>query len=213
MRLFLKIFYYLLYHPFATLYDLVASIVSFGQWTNWIESVVPFVTGDTVLEIGFGPGHLQEMLSKPGRTNLGVDASQQMVRIAYRRMSKSGYPPHLSRAFSQKLPFPNNSFTSVVITFPSEYIYSRETLSEVMRVLDQSGRLILLPAVWIKPDSLNSKFSQFLFRSTRQVPKWNEHWLEPFLEVGFNLNSINWINQKSSRVLVLVLQKNNSKSL
>lgn len=207
MRLILKVFYYLLYHPFAIFYDLVAWIVSFGQWNNWIESVVPHITGNIVLEIGFGPGHLQESIKTPERDVFGIDASLQMVRIAYRRLLKTGQTANLARAMSQKLPFPNTTFKSIVITFPSEYIYSQETLSEVMRVLDQSGKLILLPAVWIKPDSLKSKFSQFLFKSTQQIPKGNNQWLVPFLDAGFELKSENWINHTSSSVLVLIFEK------
>src|SRR5689334_21291852 len=62
MRALLHIFFYLLYHPFAAAYDLVASTVSLGRWKDWILSVIPFLEGNQILEIGHGPGHLQRVL-------------------------------------------------------------------------------------------------------------------------------------------------------
>src|SRR5687767_6312726 len=39
MRRFMRVFFHLLYHPFAFTYDLVAAVVSFGQWKNWGRSI------------------------------------------------------------------------------------------------------------------------------------------------------------------------------
>ena len=50
--------YYLLYHHFAWTYDLVADIVSLGQWKDWVRTALPYLDG-CVLELGYGPGHLQ----------------------------------------------------------------------------------------------------------------------------------------------------------
>ena len=55
----LRTFFKLLYHQFSWTYDWVASIVSLGEWQNWVSSVLPYIIGPNVLEIGFGPGHLQ----------------------------------------------------------------------------------------------------------------------------------------------------------
>ena len=52
---FLGFFFHLLYHPFAWAYDLIAWTVSLGRWKDWVESVVPFIKGMRVLELGHGP--------------------------------------------------------------------------------------------------------------------------------------------------------------
>ena len=58
----MRVFFHLLYHPFAFTYDLVAAVVSFGQWKNWGQSILPFIDGTRILELGHGPGHLQRFL-------------------------------------------------------------------------------------------------------------------------------------------------------
>ena len=71
MRTFMRFVFYLLYHPFAFAYDLVAAAVSLGRWKKWVLSVVPFLEGNQILEIGHGPGHLQSAL-------LGQDPSLKL---------------------------------------------------------------------------------------------------------------------------------------
>ena len=61
MQTLLRIFFQLLYHPFAWAYDLVAGLVSLGRWKSWVLCGLPLLAG-RVLEIGFGPGHLQAAL-------------------------------------------------------------------------------------------------------------------------------------------------------
>ena len=34
-------------------------LVSLGRWDDWIQTVIPYVRGLSILEIGHGPGHLQ----------------------------------------------------------------------------------------------------------------------------------------------------------
>lgn len=43
IRTFMRVFFHLLYHPFAFTYDLVAAVVSFGQWKNWGQSILPLL--------------------------------------------------------------------------------------------------------------------------------------------------------------------------
>src|SRR5829696_5663227 len=89
MRTLLRIFFYLLYHPFAFTYDLVAATVSLGRWKDWVLSVVPFVEGNRILEIGHGPGHLQRVLLSRNLFTVGIDESAPMGRLARRNLTRS----------------------------------------------------------------------------------------------------------------------------
>ena len=60
----LKTFFYLLYHRFAWAYDFVATAVSVGMWNEWVLSIIPYLEGPKVLELGHGPGHLLLTLKK-----------------------------------------------------------------------------------------------------------------------------------------------------
>jgi ubiquinone/menaquinone biosynthesis C-methylase UbiE len=140
--------YYLLYHHFAWTYDLVADIVSLGQWKDWVRTALPYLNG-RVLELGYGPGHLQQSLHARGQISFGVDESRFMARQAGRRLKRAGADLRFVRGLAQALPFPDAAFDTIVATFPAEYIFSKSTLDEAYRVLTPQGRLVILPMAWL----------------------------------------------------------------
>jgi ubiquinone/menaquinone biosynthesis C-methylase UbiE len=89
MKSILRLFFRLLYHQFAFAYDLVAAAVSFNRWKDWVVSVIPFIEGNRVLEIGHGPGHLQRILLSLDLMAIGIDESAQMGRLAKRNLTLS----------------------------------------------------------------------------------------------------------------------------
>ena len=86
---FMRLFFHLLYHSFAFTYDLVAAAVSFGDWKNWVYSILPFINGPRLLELGHGPGHLQRLLRDRGLDAVAIDESTQMGRIAKHRLGST----------------------------------------------------------------------------------------------------------------------------
>ena len=153
MKIIFGIFFRLLYHQLSWSYDFIAALVSAGKWRQWVTSVSPLLQGPRILELGFGPGHLQVEITKAGYEGFGIDESKQMVRLASLRIAKVcptdakiGYAhyPVLSRAVAQHLPFQTNFFDTVVSTFPSPYIFDPASLSEIYRVLNKDGKLIVL---------------------------------------------------------------------
>jgi len=145
LLLLLRPIYYLLYHQFAWAYDFVASLVSLGQWQDWVRTALPYLDG-RVLEIGFGPGHLQVEMQGRGLRPFGIDESRFMARQASRRMKKAGADPRLARGLAQALPYPAGTFDAAAATFPAEYIFDPRTLDEVHRVLAPGGTFVILPS-------------------------------------------------------------------
>jgi len=208
--LLLRPIYYLLYHQFAWAYDFVASLVSLGQWQDWVRTTLPYLDG-RVLEIGFGPGHLQMEMETHGLHPFGVDESRFMARQASRRLKKAGMEPHLARGLAQALPYPSGAFDAVAATFPAEYIFDPRTLDEVQRVLAPGGKFILLPMAWITGLRPLERFVAWLMRLSGEVPGEPGHLLpvvrERFAAAGFDVRK-ETVDLPRSRVLVIVATKN-----
>jgi ubiquinone/menaquinone biosynthesis C-methylase UbiE len=167
---------------------------------------MPYLSGPRTLEIGFGPGHLQAELSQKGINPIGLDESRQMVRIARRRILKSGAQANLVRGDALLLPFAEKSFHQVVMTFPAEFILQQATLIEIRRVLVDEGMVILLPMAWITGRTPLERAVAGFTRLIGESPQWHEESLEPLKNAGFN---VDWemIDLRSSRVLVIRMVK------
>jgi len=204
----LRLFFRLLYHELAFTYDLVAAAVSFNRWQDWVMSVIPFLEGKRILEIGHGPGHLQRILLSLGLSAVGIDESAQMGRLAKRRTRGAA---RLTRGLAQYLPFSDNSFDTVFATFPAEYIFDPRTLTEAERVLAKEGRFVILPGAVITGRGGLDRFMAWLFRITGETPPnlseiLHERSKEPFAKAGFHVE-IHEISVKSSLVFILLATK------
>ena len=227
MRAFLRFFFYLLYHPFAFTYDLVAAIVSLGRWQEWVLSVIPFIDGTRVLEIGHGPGHLQRVLLSRGLLAVGIDESAPMGRLAQKNLKRAfkGYPTrpsssaqqdhdpkyNLTRGLAQHLPFPGEYFDTVVATFPARYIFEAITLEEAFRVLHPGGRFVILPGASILGRGLMDRVMALIFRITGETPPniaeiLLERSRESFSQANF-IVQMHELDIKSSRVFIMVATK------
>lgn len=200
-----RTFFHLLYHQFAWTYDLVAALVSLGRWQAWVRSGLPYLDG-RVLEIGFGPGHLQLSLRDRGQTVFGLDESRQMASQARRRLRRRGFPVNLTRGYAQKIPFLKSSFNSVVATFPTEYIFELPALQEIRRVLAPGGKLVLVPTAWITGTGLLERLTAWLFTVTGQTTAL-EASLQPMQacirSAGFEVHH-ELVDLEGSRVLILL---------
>ena len=212
MRLLFLLFrpvYYLLYHQLAWTYDFVASIVSLGHWQDWVHSALPYLNG-RVLEIGFGPGHLQQFMYGNNLLVFGLDESPQMARQASRRLRKQGGISRLSRGYAQNIPFTGGTFDSVVSTFPSDYIFDPLTLKEIKRVLTPAGRLIILPMAWITGKRPLERLAAWLFRVSGEAPgkpgPLSSTLRDQFLPLGFDVRGEN-VELKASQVQVIIVEK------
>lgn len=233
MKSILRLFFRLLYHEFAFAYDLVAATVSFNRWKDWVMSVIPFIEGNRILEIGHGPGHLQRALLSQNLFAVGIDKSAQMGRLAKRNLarqtfsssflksqvpSKSLNSPYLhqpqrdytqmdlTRGLAQQLPFPGESFDTIVATFPAEYITDPGTLAEVKRCLSNGGVFIVLPVAWPR-----NRLLVWLFKATHQAPSETLEMIksklrEPFASAGFE-TEVRSLDVQSGILLIVLARK------
>ena len=185
-------------------------------------SVIPFIEGNRILEIGHGPGHLQRILRSRSLFAVGIDESAQMGRLAKRNLTRqssslglsqqANFPSpsqydytqiRLTRGIGQQLPFRDESFETVIATFPTEYITDPATLAEVKRCLSKRGKFIVLPVAWPK-----NRLLDWLFKVTNQSPTEamevvKSRLREPFVHAGF-VTEIQTVDVQSSTLLIVL---------
>ena len=153
----------LLYNEMAWSYDIVSWLVSLGEWRTWQFAALDFVEGERVLELAHGTGHLLLEMHRRGLPVIGLDFSPAMGRIARRRLQKAGIELPIIRATALTLPFMENSFDTVVATFPTEYIFEPETLQAVRRVLVPQGRLVIVLGGGLKGQGVLERLIKWVY--------------------------------------------------
>ena len=117
--------------------------VLFGGGRQWVCS---HARGE-VLEVAIGTGRNLPFYPKEVRLT-GVDLSPAMLEVARARARELGVEADLLVGDAQALPFPDESFDTVVITLSLCTIPDdREAVAEASRVLRPGGRLLLLEHV------------------------------------------------------------------
>jgi ubiquinone/menaquinone biosynthesis C-methylase UbiE len=203
---FFRSFFKLLYHQFAWTYDFVASVVSDGNWGKWTQSVVPYLAGPVVLEIGFGPGHLLLSLQQKNITAIGLDESPQMAHLARKRLISHSCQASLVRGDALKLPFARDCINQVVMTFPAEYVLKPNTLLEIRRVLVSGGSALVLPFAWITGRKPMERLLAWVNRITGEAPAWKPAFVDPLRGYGFD---VSWqeISFPNSKIVLIQLIK------
>ena len=145
-RWLIKLGFHLLYNQMAFTYDTVAWLVSFGQWAAWRRLALQYLQSGPVLELAYGTGGLFVDMSTAQLRPIGIDISPYMARLASRRLHRQSLPAPLCRAEAQHLPFPDDHFSNIVATFPTNYIFEPETVAEIHRLLktEPAGRLVIV---------------------------------------------------------------------
>jgi ubiquinone/menaquinone biosynthesis C-methylase UbiE len=185
LQKFLKVFFHNLYNRFAFLYDAVAWLSSMGQWRKWVRTAQTNLKSGVILEMGHGPGHLLFDLKQADISIIGLDPSRAMNRMAQHRLKSAGYDGEIVRGVAQSLPFAKGAFSTIVSTFPSEYIFDPDTLTEAHRVLAMDGEMIIVGLVEITGTSIPDRFARWLYTITGQSGSVPHGWEEFLLDHGF----------------------------
>lgn len=131
------------YNWMAKGYD--AFMVIFPLWKKWIKKVIPHIKGDKILEVSFGSGYLMSKYASDKHEIYGIDYNEKMLEITKNKIKKLSIDAKLSQGNVEKLPFPDNTFDTVINTMAfTGYPDGDKAMSELNRVLKPEGRLLLV---------------------------------------------------------------------
>ena len=80
------------YTAFAEVYDAFMDNIPYGEWADYVQSLLTEygVRDGLVLELGSGTGNLTELLASMGYDMIGVDCSGDMLGTAMEKREASG---------------------------------------------------------------------------------------------------------------------------
>jgi demethylmenaquinone methyltransferase/2-methoxy-6-polyprenyl-1,4-benzoquinol methylase len=124
-------------------YDRTNTVLSGGNAVLWRAAMVRAVApaaGERILDIAAGTGTSSAALQKHGARVVALDFSPGMVAEGRRRHKKIEF----IEGDAEKLPFGDNEFDAVTISFGLRNIANpKAALSEMYRVLKPGGRLVI----------------------------------------------------------------------
>ncbi len=137
-----------LFDPLPRRYDLLASLLSFGQDGRWRSTIVEQVAAadpSSVLDVACGPCAVTRRLAKRTSARIvGLDLTEAMLREGQRNMQRAhlGHRVALVRGRGEQLPFADASFDALTFTYLLRYVEDPQaTLRELARVVRPGGRI------------------------------------------------------------------------
>jgi ubiquinone/menaquinone biosynthesis C-methylase UbiE len=179
------------------------------------QNALALKSGESVLEIGFGPGRgLVDFANQVGESGkvCGLDISEGMVKVAQERLEKEHLASRaeLTVGDGRHLPYGDDSFDAVFMSFTLELFDLTDiptVLQQCKRVLRSGGRLGVV-TMFAKDGAhglqdlykwLHRHFPHAIDCQPIQADKFIE-------EAGFKINSREEMNIWSLPVLILVAE-------
>ena len=124
-------------------YDRMNNVLSAGNAVLWraatVRAVAP-VAGERILDVAAGTGTSSVALARSGAEVIALDFSAGMVAEGRRKHKKIEFV----EGDAEKLPFPDNQFDAVSISFGLRNVKDpKQALAEMYRVLKPGGRLVI----------------------------------------------------------------------
>ncbi len=127
----------------AARYDITNDVLSLGQDRRWRKQVVSMVDpkpGERVLDLAAGTGTSSLPFAKLGASVVPCDFSLGMLKVGKGRLPELNF----TAGDGMKLPFADNSFDAVTISFGLRNIADPSVgLKELYRVTKPGGRLVV----------------------------------------------------------------------
>ncbi|MEI7554827.1 class I SAM-dependent methyltransferase [Candidatus Chlorohelix sp.] len=130
-------------------YDAIFGHLLRGSEGRVIE-LAEIKAGDTVLDLGCGPGNLtlnaKANVGKTGKV-FGIDAAPEMIELANKKAAEKGVEVGFQVAYAQELPFADATFDVVISRLVFHHLpgdLKLQALNEIQRVLKPGGKCLVV---------------------------------------------------------------------
>ena len=196
-----------MFDSISTKYDLLNTILSFNLDKKWRKKAILKLLEnkpELVLDVATGTADMAiEMAKKSPTSNIiGIDISPKMIDIGKQKIlsNKLSQKIQLKVADSLNLPFSDDTFDAVMVSFGIRNFENLDQgLSEILRVLKPTGKLIILEFstptnAWFKPFvlfyiSIIAPFIAFIFSKNYKAYYYLNKSIQYFPQ-GENLKNI-----------------------
>ncbi|MCK1970928.1 bifunctional demethylmenaquinone methyltransferase/2-methoxy-6-polyprenyl-1,4-benzoquinol methylase UbiE [Franconibacter sp. IITDAS19] len=141
------------FHSVAAKYDIMNDLMSFGihrLWKRFTIDCSGVRRGQSVLDLAGGTGDLtakfSRLVGESGRVVL-ADINDSMLKMGREKLRNTGVVGNVEyvQANAEALPFPDNAFDCITISFGLRNVTDKEkALRSMFRVLKPGGRLLVL---------------------------------------------------------------------
>lgn len=135
-----------MFNNIASKYDFLNKVLSLNLDNSWRKQAIKMVNiepNDKILDLACGTGDMIIAIKKrhPESKIFGADFSQNMLSISRKKVPYGMF----SAADAHFLPYKNNSFNKITISFGFRNVADKDQgLKELYRVLENNGRLCIL---------------------------------------------------------------------
>ncbi|MCU7695193.1 bifunctional demethylmenaquinone methyltransferase/2-methoxy-6-polyprenyl-1,4-benzoquinol methylase UbiE [Haoranjiania flava] len=136
----------------ASKYDFLNRFLSMGIDQGWRKKAIRRLTSikpQSILDVATGTGDFAIMTYKmltPGKIT-GIDISKGMLEVGREKVAKEKLSAHIEmmEGDSENLPFKDNSFDAVTVSFGVRNFQNLEKgIAEMYRILRPGGKLVIL---------------------------------------------------------------------
>jgi 2-polyprenyl-3-methyl-5-hydroxy-6-metoxy-1,4-benzoquinol methylase len=146
----------------------VQNMPSPGQtWRALCHGLIRLIHGQRILDLGCGNGRLAILLAQSGNVVIGVDNSEEQIRLARSNPDASGaFAPGGSLEFRhapmEATGLPDAGFDSVILSQSLHHAAKpKEALAESRRLLAPGGRILILDLLAHGEEWMRTKFGDF----------------------------------------------------
>ena len=146
----------------------IQNMPSPGQtWRALCHGLIRLIRGQRILDLGCGNGRLAILLAQSGNAVIGIDNSEEQIRLARAHPAAAGgFAPGGSLEFRQvpmeATGLADSSFDSVILSQSLHHAAKpKEAIAESWRLLVPGGRILILDLLAHGEEWMRTKFGDF----------------------------------------------------